>query len=295
MRMVATSGAPARAACRIGDRPAGRRLYAAGGGFTDGCVQQQRQVAYRCGAPAARAPVAAVRWRHAAAPPRPHVQVCNERWADRPTKPALAALLAAVAPWSRRRLVAVACYGSAWEWEDGHGTGPHREQPQVGGGGVVGSVAALVSHQRFPPPFPPPPPAPPAAAAFPGRPLCPCCCRCGRGRGRECSCAASRSAPGRRISCRTTTTTTTTTTTATTAATTTTIIGNQQSQSNDGSCRTCTRPLPTAHSPLPLPLPTCTCTSHAPSCCGCTSPALRHSATALRHPTLPPPTALCHS
>jgi hypothetical protein len=87
----------------------------------------------------ARSPVAAARSRHAAAPPRRHVQVCNERWADRSRKPALAALLAAKVPWSHRRPVAVACGGGgAWDWEaqeDGRGTGAPRQQRQVGGGG----------------------------------------------------------------------------------------------------------------------------------------------------------------
>jgi hypothetical protein len=51
--------------------------------------------------------VAAVRWRHAAAPPRHRTQVCLI--GNKSHKPALGAPLAAAAPWSSRLPVAVAC------------------------------------------------------------------------------------------------------------------------------------------------------------------------------------------
>jgi hypothetical protein len=52
-----------------------------------------------------------------AAPPHrwSESQVCE--YGDKTTEPALRALLAAAAPWSRRRPVAIACYGVEWEWE----------------------------------------------------------------------------------------------------------------------------------------------------------------------------------
>jgi ankyrin repeat protein len=49
-------------------------------------------------------------------PPRCIVQICG--WAsDKSSEPALLALFASAAPWSRRWPVAIACYGDAWEWE----------------------------------------------------------------------------------------------------------------------------------------------------------------------------------
>jgi hypothetical protein len=36
---------------------------------------------------------------------------------DKSNEAALRALLAAAAPWSRRRPVAIACYAVGWEWE----------------------------------------------------------------------------------------------------------------------------------------------------------------------------------
>jgi ferredoxin len=86
---------------------------------------KQRRSSRRCGACAARAPVAAVRSRHAAAPPRCYAQVCVAAV----NKAARAAPLAAVTPWFRHR--PVACGGCVLEWEaleDGHGTGAHRQQ-----------------------------------------------------------------------------------------------------------------------------------------------------------------------
>jgi ankyrin repeat protein len=48
--------------------------------------------------------------------PRCLTQVC--KWtSEKSNKPALTALLASAAPWSRRRPVALACYADVWEWE----------------------------------------------------------------------------------------------------------------------------------------------------------------------------------
>jgi ankyrin repeat protein len=52
---------------------------------------------------------------HAAALPHRHAQACQYR--DMSARPAVRALFASAAPWSRRRPVAVACYGVEWEWE----------------------------------------------------------------------------------------------------------------------------------------------------------------------------------
>jgi hypothetical protein len=49
--------------------------------------------------------------------PRCYAQVCASI-IDKSKMPALQALLAAAAPWSRRRPVALACYGVEWEWEE---------------------------------------------------------------------------------------------------------------------------------------------------------------------------------
>jgi hypothetical protein len=54
------------------------------------------------------------RARQLAAPLRHCAQV---RARDEATKAALRALFASAAPWSRRRPVALACYGVEWEWE----------------------------------------------------------------------------------------------------------------------------------------------------------------------------------
>jgi hypothetical protein len=51
----------------------------------------------------------------AAASPRYVAQVCM--LGARSNKPAIRAILSSAAPWSRRRPVAIACYGDAWEWE----------------------------------------------------------------------------------------------------------------------------------------------------------------------------------
>jgi ankyrin repeat protein len=67
-------------------------------------------------APLTRSLVAAARTCLVSAPPRRLAQVCV--WAgDKSKLPALRALLASAAPWSRRRPVAIACYGVEWEWE----------------------------------------------------------------------------------------------------------------------------------------------------------------------------------
>jgi hypothetical protein len=63
----------------------------------------------------ARLLVAAARSRHASAPPHCHAQVCMFR--SKSNEAPLRSLLAAAAPWSRRRPVAIACYGGEWEWE----------------------------------------------------------------------------------------------------------------------------------------------------------------------------------
>jgi hypothetical protein len=60
--------------------------------------------------------------------------VCNQCCADETNEPALAAPLAAAAPWSRRLPVTVACCSGVWDWEaqeDWRGTGAHREHQQV--------------------------------------------------------------------------------------------------------------------------------------------------------------------
>jgi hypothetical protein len=61
--------------------------------------------------------VAVTRTHHAIAPPRWSAQVCDCAFANKSAAPALCALLAAAPPWSRRRPVAVACFGDAWECE----------------------------------------------------------------------------------------------------------------------------------------------------------------------------------
>jgi hypothetical protein len=69
-------------------------------------------------APCAPSLAAAARFLHAAAPPRGHAQVCTGFRVDRSNESALRALLAAAAPWSRRRPVAISCYADVWEWEE---------------------------------------------------------------------------------------------------------------------------------------------------------------------------------
>jgi ankyrin repeat protein len=59
---------------------------------------------------------AAAHLRHRVAPPRRLAQVCA-RTRDKSNEPALRALFASSAPWSRRRPVAIACYGAEWERE----------------------------------------------------------------------------------------------------------------------------------------------------------------------------------
>jgi hypothetical protein len=54
---------------------------------------------------------------HVTVPPRCHAQVCTVLGALQSTEAALRALFASAAPWSRRRPVAVACYGVGWEVE----------------------------------------------------------------------------------------------------------------------------------------------------------------------------------
>jgi hypothetical protein len=61
-------------------------------------------------------------WRQTALPPRRLAQVCADSDADETAAPAsnaaaLRALLASAAPWSRRRPVAISCYGVEWDWE----------------------------------------------------------------------------------------------------------------------------------------------------------------------------------
>jgi ankyrin repeat protein len=51
---------------------------------------------------------------HAAALPRRLAQAC--KFTDEANEPALRALLASAVPWSRRRPVAISCYGVEWEW-----------------------------------------------------------------------------------------------------------------------------------------------------------------------------------
>jgi ankyrin repeat protein len=64
----------------------------------------------------ARSLDASARSHHAAALSRCGAQVCA--WvSDKSNEAALTALLTSAAPWSRRRPVALACYGDAWEWE----------------------------------------------------------------------------------------------------------------------------------------------------------------------------------
>jgi cytochrome c len=58
---------------------------------------------------------AAATLRHRAALPRRHAQACQ--YSDETTKAAVTALLASAAPWSRRRPIALGCYGVEWEWE----------------------------------------------------------------------------------------------------------------------------------------------------------------------------------
>jgi hypothetical protein len=134
-----------------------------------------------------RSPVAAVRSRHAAAPPRCHAQVCNDCCADKSHKPALAAPLAVAAPWCRCRSVAVACCGRERESEDGRGTSDHREQQQWGGGGgeeggcrerckrlhPVSASRRLCRRHRHPQPQPPPPSPPASPLLLPARALAP--------------------------------------------------------------------------------------------------------------------------
>jgi hypothetical protein len=95
----------------------GRRSRTAGSGCTNGCAQQARQAAYRHGVCATLGLIAHAHFRHRAALPRRHAQGCTGSRADMSSEPVLRALLAAATPWSRRRPVAVACYGLAWEWE----------------------------------------------------------------------------------------------------------------------------------------------------------------------------------
>jgi ankyrin repeat protein len=52
----------------------------------------------------------------AASPTRRHAQVCKYV-SDKSAVPALRAVLASAEPWSRRRPIAIACYGVEWEWE----------------------------------------------------------------------------------------------------------------------------------------------------------------------------------
>jgi uncharacterized protein len=59
---------------------------------------------------------AAARWCHAAVPVR-RAQVPGHDEAHKAAMTALRAVLAAATPWSRRRPVALACYGVEWEWE----------------------------------------------------------------------------------------------------------------------------------------------------------------------------------
>jgi ankyrin repeat protein len=61
--------------------------------------------------------VAAASYCHAAALPHCHAQVCDGWSAARSNADAVRAQLACAAPWSRRRPVALACYGVEWEWE----------------------------------------------------------------------------------------------------------------------------------------------------------------------------------
>jgi ankyrin repeat protein len=61
--------------------------------------------------------VAVAQYCHAAVPPRCNAQVCIVAYASTSAAPALRALFASAAPWSRRRPVALACYGVEWEWE----------------------------------------------------------------------------------------------------------------------------------------------------------------------------------
>jgi hypothetical protein len=65
-------------------------------------------------APLARSLDAAAQWCHAAVPVR-RAQMCA--FGAKSNEPALRALFACAAPWSRRRPVAIACYGVEWEWE----------------------------------------------------------------------------------------------------------------------------------------------------------------------------------
>jgi hypothetical protein len=62
-----------------------------------------------------RAPACSLPLRDRATPPRCRAQVCKH--SDKSNEPALCALLAAATPWSRRRPVAIACYGDVWGWE----------------------------------------------------------------------------------------------------------------------------------------------------------------------------------
>jgi ankyrin repeat protein len=58
--------------------------------------------------------IAALRLRHATAPPRRRAQICALT-RNKSEGAALRTLLTSVATWSRRRPVAIACYGVRWE------------------------------------------------------------------------------------------------------------------------------------------------------------------------------------
>jgi ankyrin repeat protein len=96
-------------------RPDAARVLLAAGARTDvrNKAGERPIDVVRCAAPS---PVAAVRLLHAAASPRCHAQVCN-RITDKTDESALRSLIAAAAPWSRRRPVAIACHADVWEWE----------------------------------------------------------------------------------------------------------------------------------------------------------------------------------
>jgi hypothetical protein len=175
------------AACRIGDRPPGRRSRAAGCGRVDRCAQQQRQAARGCGACASRWPVVAVRSRHAcctAASPCASLQRLLRRQAKR-TRPRRAAgsrntrvppPAVAVACCGRRMGVGGTIGGRAW----------HRRPPPVGDGeGRRGLTAAWlrlhpisasrhVCHRRHGSHRPPPSP-PASPPLLPGRAPAPLC------------------------------------------------------------------------------------------------------------------------
>jgi hypothetical protein len=90
------------------------RVLLEAGARTDVRDEEGQRPIDEVGAPA-RSLGAATRLRHPAALPCRCAQV---RGRDEDRKAALAALLASAEPWSRRRPVAVACYGDEWEWEE---------------------------------------------------------------------------------------------------------------------------------------------------------------------------------